>query len=301
VSTATRPARGRTSTRPDERAPRRAARRLARPPRRPSRRSRRRLVGAALAAVAIAALYVLVIRDLPLFRVEAVELEGASSDYEPRLRAELARAARGMTTLHVREGELRRVAARYPAVVALETDSHLPNRLTVRIDERPPVGVVGGKGGRRVPVAADGTALEGHRVDRPLPDLPGRTPRGGRVSGTTRVAGQLAAGAPSPLAAWLERVRRGGGGWVVELEDGPELRFGAARDIDAKWTAAAAVLGARSARGARYVDLRLPDRPAAGGFSTRAPGSPDGDGGPPNAAQRPRMDPQPRVEGLAEP
>ena len=37
----------------------------------------------------------------------------------------------------------------------------------------------------------------------------------------------------------------------------------------AKWTAAARVLADPSSRGAAYIDLRLPDRPAAGGLAAQ--------------------------------
>jgi cell division protein FtsQ len=61
---------------------------------------------------------------------------------------------------------------------------------------------------------------------------------------------------------------RPGVGIVVQVRKGPELRFGDASRIPAKWMAAARVLAAAGARGATYIDLRLPERPAAGGLST---------------------------------
>ncbi len=258
-----------TATRPRRRPGSRARRRLERSPRRLSRRGRRRLMAAGFTVLVAFALYLAVVRDLPYFRIEAVELAGASSGYSPRLLADLEAAAKTMTTLHVDEERLEDVAGRYPAVISLETDADLPNRLSVVVDERPPVGVVRGPGGRRVPVAGDGSILDGQPVDRPLPILPGPA-SGGRTSrATTASAAALAAAAPRPLAAWLERLRRGPEGWTVELRDGPELRFGSLADVPLKWSAAAAVLRSRAARGARYVDLRLPDRPSAGGFPER--------------------------------
>ena len=244
-----------------------AARRLATSPGGLSARGRRRLSGVAGLAIVLAGTYLAVVRELAVFRIEAVAIEGASSGYVRRLSDELGTAARDMTTLHVREDELRRVAERYPAVVSLEANADLPNRLAIRIVERPPVGLVKGPRGRLVPVAADGKLLGGQPVDRPLPRLDGRAARErGRGHETTLAAARVASAAPGPLGAWLERVERQGSGWVVELRNGPELRFGPLTELDRKWSAAAAVLAARSARGARFVDVRLPDRPSAGGF-----------------------------------
>ena len=64
------------------------------------------------------------------------------------------------------------------------------------------------------------------------------------------------------------RVRRvgfePGRGIVVLLRRGPDLIFGDSRRVQAKWAAAVRVLLAPEARGAGYVDVRLPDSPAAG-------------------------------------
>jgi hypothetical protein len=75
--------------------------------------------------------------------------------------------------------------------------------------------------------------------------------------------------APDPLRSRLKGVSyRPGLGLVAELRNGPELRFGDSSRLPAKWMAAARVLAAPAARGATYIDLRLPDRPVAGGLST---------------------------------
>lgn len=291
------------ATRPRRRARARAARRLARSPRRLPAKARRRLLAAAIGALVAFALYLAVVRDLSSFRVEAVALSGASSGYDVRLRTELGAAARGMTTLHVDEDRLREVAGRYPAVITLAAETDFPHGLSVRVVERPPVGLVEGAGGRPVPVAADGSLLEGQPVDRPLPALPGRASSGRRARrATTASAARLTAAAPRPLAAWLERVRQGPAGWTVELREGPELRFGSLADLSAKWSAATAVLRSRAARGARYIDLRLPDRPAAGGFPARPAAESGGAESVPSGAESTSVaDTQLEVETRGEP
>ena len=53
---------------------------------------------------------------------------------------------------------------------------------------------------------------------------------------------------------------------MLDLRDGPDLIFGDARRAAAKWAAAARVLAEPSAAGATYLDLRVPERVAAGGL-----------------------------------
>jgi cell division protein FtsQ len=88
---------------------------------------------------------------------------------------------------------------------------------------------------------------------------------------------RVAAAAPAALRGRLEELeRRKEDGLVVRLREGPELIFGDATRMQAKWTAAARVLADKAAAGASYVDLRLPGRPAAGGLpaETVAPVAP---------------------------
>jgi hypothetical protein len=56
-------------------------------------------------------------------------------------------------------------------------------------------------------------------------------------------------------------------GIEVQLRNGPAIYFGDADRLDAKWTAAIAVIGDPSSAGAAYVDVSDPERPAAGGGS----------------------------------
>jgi cell division protein FtsQ len=106
---------------------------------------------------------------------------------------------------------------------------------------------------------------------------------------------------------------RAGVGLVAELRAGPELRFGDPSRLPAKWIAAARVLAASGARGASYIDLRLPERPAAGGLPTTGviPLAPAGDSAAPTTAtpataasgtltQVP-ANPQPQVQSSSQP
>jgi cell division protein FtsQ len=50
------------------------------------------------------------------------------------------------------------------------------------------------------------------------------------------------------------------------MRNGPDLVFGSGSDADRKWLAAVRVLADPSSQGATYLDLRVPERVAAGGL-----------------------------------
>jgi hypothetical protein len=69
------------------------------------------------------------------------------------------------------------------------------------------------------------------------------------------------------------RVTLGPQGLVAVLSSGPKLRFGDGGRLRAKWIAALRVLSDPAARTAAYIDLRVPERPAAGGLSVAQGGT----------------------------
>jgi cell division protein FtsQ len=238
-------------------------------------------------ALALAAAYGLWLRDSSLVRIERVEVRGLTVPEAPRLRARVAAAARRMTTLNVRLAPLERALRRHPALQRVEADPRLPDALEVTVTEYRPVARLRAGGRDGPPVAADGTLLRALEVKRPLPvvetgePLPARA-RALRDRRARRLLRAIAA-APGPLG---ERLGSGaeerGRGVVLRMRRGPEVVMGTLARLDAKWAAAARVLADPGARGAAYVDVRLPGRPVAGGL-------PDGAGeasGPGPAAER---------------
>jgi cell division protein FtsQ len=228
---------------------------------------RRRLIATLLLAAALVAAYLLWFRDSSLVRVERVQVIGLSSaPGAPRLRAELADTARGMTTLHLDEGRLRRLVAAAPVVHAIEVTPDFPHGLVIRITENRPVALLSA-GGHNVPVAADGTLLEGVDVKTALPTV--RTtalPTGRRVGGGTLDRVAVAAAAPPALLPKVASITiQPGRGFVAQLIGGPAVWLGAPVRLEAKWAAVAAVLAQESSQGATYIDARLPERPVAGG------------------------------------
>jgi len=208
-------------------------------------------------------------RDSRFARVEDASVTGLTTPDAPRLRAALIDAARDMSTLHVRVGELERAASPFPVVKSVEAEANFPHELRIRvIEHRPVAALVPAAGGRRLLLAADGTALRGLEVEHPLPVLTaGGLPAGDRVSDRkTMRALRVVAAAPPGLDRRVltvaEDPRRG---VVARLRQGPEVVFGGLGGLRAKWESAALVLADSASAGAAYVDVRLPDRPVAGG------------------------------------
>jgi cell division protein FtsQ len=232
-------------------------------------RLRRRLVALAAVVVLLAAAYIGWFRDSGLVAVERVEVTGLTTRDEARVRAALTEAARDMTTLHVRHGELEQAVAGFRVVRTLEVQADFPHRLTIRVVEHRPAALVATRSGR-VPVAADGTVLSGLPVEGRLPVLEARgAATGGRLTDERALRSLRVIGAaPGAIAARVLRVDQDReAGVVVRLRRGPRLLFGDLTRLGAKWAAATRVLADAQARGATYVDVRLPERPAAGGLA----------------------------------
>jgi cell division protein FtsQ len=231
----------------------------------------RRRLGAALAALALlAAVYWLWFRDSSFARVHDVYVTGVDGPQSRAIRSALEDAGLDMTTLHVRTRDLRDAVADYPVVRSVTAQGDFPHKLTIEVQLNLPVAVIRSPSGRE-PVAADGLLLPDVPIMGGLPvittkaALPTERLTEGKAFELVRVVGL----APEPLRARLKSVIiRPGAGIVAQLRKGPELRFGDASRLAAKWMAAARVLAAAGARGATYIDLRLPERPAAGGLPT---------------------------------
>ena len=218
------------------------------------------------ACLVLAAGFQFWLRDSTLVAVENVEVTGLTTKDAPRVRAALVSAAHTMTTLHVDQAELERAIGAYPVVRALHVEADFPHRLDIRVIEHRPAAMVGG-----LPVAGDGTILRGLPVEGRLPEIELRGKLDGdRLSDPAVLrAARVAGGAPAPLRGRLERIdMRAEEGIVVELRDGPELYFGNATRVRAKWIAAVRILADPEAAGASYIDVRLPGRPAAGGATS---------------------------------
>ncbi len=218
----------------------------------------------------------LLLRKSPLVSVEHVQIAGVQGVDAGPIEAALQGAARRMTTLNVNVGTLRAAVAPYRVVKDLSVSTEFPHGLRVHVVEQLPVAVLS-VGGVRTAVAADGVVLGSDllahmRVSLPaialadgsraLADL---RPVGGRVeNATARAELRVLGAAPRVLLGWVSKVFMGSEGLTVAMRNGVAIYFGDATRPHAKWLSATRVLADPSSAGATYVDVRSPERPAAG-------------------------------------
>jgi len=219
------------------------------------------------------------LRDSSLVAVRKVEVTGLTGPQAGRIRAALEGAARNMTTLHVSVGALRDAASPFPIVKELRVSARPPHGLRILVEERDPVAAVL-IDGRPVAVAPDGSLLRGSGDPGRLALLPPLDvpPGGERITAALarREIGLLAA-APAVLRAQIAHVTLSRAhGLVALVRGGPALYFGAPSRLVAKWAAVAAVLADHTSAGARYLDVRVPERPAAGGVPAPSATPPSG-------------------------
>lgn len=205
----------------------------------------------------------LLLRDSALFSVDHVQISGLGSDALPVVSDDLLAAARRETTTDFSLGALRAAAAPYTVIAAVSAKTHFPHGLTIEVLERHPLAHL--QVGRHwFLLDAGGLVLTGAR-GRGLTVLRSSSlPTGGRThDGFVLLGLRLLADAPAPLRHRVVAVTVADGLLMIYLHRGPRLIFGNAALPHAKWDAAAAVLADRSSRGASYIDVQVPSRPAA--------------------------------------
>jgi cell division protein FtsQ len=231
------------------------------------RRPRLRLLLAAAFLVAVLGAGWAWLRDSSFVRVTDVEVVGAKSSAEPRIRAALDAAGRGMTTLHVRESDLEQAVAGFPSIAAVRARTDFPHRLVIEVVERRAAAVIA-LGDERLAVTGSGLLLRDVAPPSGLPEVTvdGALSAARVQDRRTLSALAVAAAAPPALRRRTARVVYGPRGITAELDGGPPLIFGTGDDAALKWASAARVLADPSAAGAMYLDLRVPGRVAAGGL-----------------------------------
>jgi cell division protein FtsQ len=209
------------------------------------------------------------LRDSSLVRVRTVTVTGVSSSQGAAVRAALTKAAKDMTTLHVRKDDLRAAVDGFSSVAGISTQTDFPHGLAIEVTEREPVALVE-IAGDRIPVGAGGRLMRGVKPRSPLPVLEtNKLGPGGRLTDPQALAAVATlAAAPEVLRHRVSKVFKSGKGLTLDVRSGPELFFGGTARLRAKWMATARVLAEPSAQGAVYLDVRIPERVAAGGLGT---------------------------------
>jgi cell division protein FtsQ len=236
---------------------------------------------AVIAAATTTAFYYAWFRDSSLVKVRDVEVTGLTGPNAPQIRGTLKEAALEQTTLNVKLEELRRAVEAEPSILRVTATPDFPHGLRIDVTENHPVAAIAIPGSGKVPIAGNGTLMPGDKVGASVPEIKiegiAKTGRSGTAAARltderAKPLLRVAATAPPPLLRRAIAIeRRKGEGIVVVLRTGPRVMFGDDSAPAAKWKAAAGVLAAENAQGAAYVDVRLPERPVAGGLKPQIP------------------------------
>jgi cell division protein FtsQ len=218
----------------------------------------------------------MLLRKSSFVRVEHVQVSGVHGPQAHAIEAALSSAASNMSTLDIHSAGLRAAVASFPVVQSVEAIPRFPHGLRIEVTEQPPVAALT-LAGERTAVAADGVVLGPALLSSSLPTLDAQqsaAPEVGQQAGPQqRVRGQsllaeltVLGAVPKPLQRYVTRVytSSGGQGLTVAMRGGLLVYFGDAWRPHAKWTALARVLAAPTSAGAAYIDVRVPERPAAG-------------------------------------
>jgi cell division protein FtsQ len=233
------------------------------------------VVGALLALLAAGWMW---FRDSSFVRVRELTITGVTASDGERVKAALESAAREMSTLHVREDALREATRDLDSVADLKVTTDFPHGMTIEVIERRAVAALKTpKTKARIPVTEDGRLMRGVTAERELPSLVlPRAATGNKITDRRALHALAVAGAaPGPLRRRADKLKLDRRGVVVTMRNGPELVFGNDEAVKRKWAAAARVLAEPSARGATYLDVRIPGRVAAGGLAPIEPTTAD--------------------------
>jgi cell division protein FtsQ len=238
-------------------------------------RLRRWIVLLLILAIALTTAYLAWFKHSSFVQVESVTVTGLSGPEAPELRRKLVAAGMQQSTLDVKVAEIRAAVAGAPEIRSITVSPDFPHALRIDVMENRPVAelVIPGRG--KLPIAANGTLMPDAKGHKAVPELRvSAMPPTDRPSGQVRLDDpatsrlvSVAAAAPPALLHRAESVAYvKGDGFVVQLREGPKIQFGDDKRLHDKWAAAAGVLAAKGSSGASYVDVRLPERPVAGGL-----------------------------------
>jgi cell division protein FtsQ len=220
-----------------------------------------------LAAIPVLGGGFLLLRHSRFVAVEHVRIAGVEGPQAAEIAATLRSAAVGMSTLDVDTGALKAAVAHFHVVSALHAKASFPHSLSIEVVEQQAVAALV-VGGQRTAVAANGTVLGADLLTPSLPTiagslepLPGEHLHNPVLLEALRVLGA----APAPLTRYISRAYIAGQrGLTVQMTSGLLAYFGDSGRPHAKWDSLIRVLADPSSAGASYVDVRVPEHPAAG-------------------------------------
>jgi cell division protein FtsQ len=218
----------------------------------------------------------MLLRKSSFTAVEHVKVSGLHGAEARAIETALTGAGRQMSTLDTNTAALRAAVSSFPVVRSVRAIPSFPHSLRIEVTEQLPVAALTIDGARTA-VAADGVVLGPALLSSSLPALNGadvsEPPVGQHLKDQSLLAELTVLGAtPKRLERFTVRVfsSPGGQGLTVAMRNGLLVYFGDASRPHAKWLSLTRVLADPSSAGASYIDVRLPERPAAGFSSAGA-------------------------------
>jgi len=207
----------------------------------------------------------------PAAGIHGVSVTGYHGPDQALLEAWVRGIARNGTVTDPPTGEIRAALARFPWVERVDVSRVFPRAIRVDVTQAKAVAVAVSDRGPRMLLSAEGRVLGPAPLRAPLAHIrvPGAAaPAGARLADpSARVGLELGAALGPELSARLRAVRVDHGALTAHLAAGPDLRLGPPDEIGPKAEAIQAVLARLSPAdrsSVSYLDVSVPDQPAAG-------------------------------------
>lgn len=219
----------------------------------------------------------------PVFGISNVTVKGYTGDYRAEVQQSAELVAGTGSMVRLPSGDMRTALTRFPGVLDTDIERDWPWSITVRVTMGAPIAILSVKGGGRYLISPSGQVMgkAGNRAGLPVITVASYPQSGVLTANGQRAALRFIGWLPPDIAGRLRDLHAVGGGLEAKLNNGLELRLGAATKLAEKAQALVAVLSQADPKAldrAAYLDLSNPSRPMLGSTIQRlaVPGTTDG-------------------------
>ena len=219
-----------------------------RPPRRssnPEARARVLRIAAYVSVVTVASvLLILWTISGPVFGISNVTVKGYTGDYRAEVQQSAELVAGTGSMVRLPSGDMRTALTRFPGVLDTDIERDWPWSITVRVTMGAPIAILSVKGGGRYLISPSGQVMgkAGTRAGLPVITVASYPQSGVLTANGQRAALRFIGWLPPDIAGRLRDLHAVGGGLEAKLNNGLELRLGAATKLAEKAQALVAVL-----------------------------------------------------------
>ncbi len=219
----------------------------------------------------------------PVFGISNVTVKGYTGDYRAEVQQSAELVAGTGSMVRLPSGDMRTALTRFPGVLDTDIERDWPWSITVRVTMGAPIAILSVKGGGRYLISPSGQVMgkAGARAGLPVITVASYPQSGVLTANGQRAALRFIGWLPPDIAGRLRDLHAVGGGLEAKLNNGLELRLGAATKLAEKAQALVAVLSQADPKAldaAAYLDLSNPSRPMLGSTIQRlvVPSTTDG-------------------------